>query len=118
MADHTVLDAQTAADCIIDQGWERYSAEDHDIWRVLFERQRRRLKGHVCQEYLDGLAALGIGPEGGPDFARMNARLRQITGWEVVAVPGLIASRPFFELLATISRSPTSSMTSSATCRC
>jgi phenylalanine-4-hydroxylase len=30
----------------------------------------------------------------------MNARLRQITGWEVVAVPGLIPSRPFFQMLA------------------
>jgi len=30
----------------------------------------------------------------------MNARLRKITGWEVVAVPGLIPSRPFFQMLA------------------
>jgi phenylalanine-4-hydroxylase len=67
---------------------------------VLFERQQRTLKGHVCQEYLDGLAALDIGSEGVPNFARMNERLRQLTGWEVVAVPGLIPSRPFFQMLA------------------
>ena len=100
MSAHTVLTAQTVEDCIIDQSWERYSAEDHAIWGVLFERQQQTLKGHVCQEYLDGLEALGIGPEGVPNFDRMNARLRRLTGWEVVAVPGLIPSRPFFQMLS------------------
>jgi phenylalanine-4-hydroxylase len=100
MAGHAVTEARSVDECITDQHWERYSAEDHDIWRALFERQARVLRGHVCREYLDGLEALGIGPEGIPDFAKMNARLRAITGWEVVAVPGLIPSRPFFEMLA------------------
>jgi phenylalanine-4-hydroxylase len=100
MSGHAVLTAETVDDCIIEQGWERYSAEDHSIWGTLFERQRRTLGRHVAKEYLDGLAALGIGPDGIPDFERMNARLRQITGWEVVAVPGLIPSRPFFQMLA------------------
>jgi phenylalanine-4-hydroxylase len=100
MSGHALLTAQTVEDCIIDQGWERYSAEDHATWRVLFERQEQTLKGHVCQEYLDGLEALGIGPEGVPNFEAMNARLQRITGWEVVAVPGLIPSRPFFQMLA------------------
>jgi phenylalanine-4-hydroxylase len=100
MADHTVLTAQTVDDCIIDQKWSNYSKEDHAIWGTLFERQQATLKGRVAQEYLDGLEALGIGADGVPDFARMNARLRKITGWEVVAVPGLIPSRPFFQMLA------------------
>ena len=100
MAGHAVLTAQTVEDCIIDQSWERYTAEDHAIWRTLFERQQRILKGRVCQEYLDGLEALGISAEGVPNFDQMNARLRRLTGWEVVAVPGLIPSRPFFQMLA------------------
>jgi phenylalanine-4-hydroxylase len=100
MSGHALLTAQTVEDCIIDQGWARYSAEDHAIWRVLFERQQQTLKGHVCQEYLDGLEALGIGNEGVPNFDRMNERLRRLTGWKVVAVPGLIPGRPFFQMLA------------------
>ena len=100
MAGHAILTAQTVEDCIIDQGWERYTEEDHAIWRTLFERQQQTLRGNVCQEYLDGLAALGIGPEGIPNFERMNVRLREPTGWEVVAVPGLVPGRPFFQMLA------------------
>jgi phenylalanine-4-hydroxylase len=100
MTAHAVLTAQAVEDCIIDQDWKRYTAEDHATWRILFERQSATLKGHVCQEYLDGLSVLGIGPEGVPDFSVMNARLKRLTGWEVVAVPGLIPSRPFFQMLA------------------
>ena len=49
MSGHALLTAQTVEDCIIDQGWERYSAEDHATWRVLFERQQQTLKGHVAR---------------------------------------------------------------------
>jgi phenylalanine-4-hydroxylase len=100
MSGHAVLTAQRVEDCVTDQAWERYSAEDHATWRILFERQCQTLKGHVCREYLDGLEALGIGPEAIPDFQRMNTTLKRLTGWEVVAVPGLIPSRPFFQMLA------------------
>ena len=35
MSGHAVLTAETVDDCVIDQGWDRYSAEDHTIWRML-----------------------------------------------------------------------------------
>lgn len=97
---HAILSAQTIEQCIIPQNWDRYTKEDHETWSILFKRQLAALKGHVAQEYLDGLATLGIDETGIPNFERMNERLRKATGWEVVAVPGLIASRPFFEMLA------------------
>jgi phenylalanine-4-hydroxylase len=88
MADHAVLTARGMEDCLIDQDWSSYSAEDHAVWGTLFERQLGILRGRACEEYLDGLGVLGIDGSGVPDFARMNARLRRATGWEVVAVPG------------------------------
>ncbi len=100
MTEHAVLTAQSAADCITDQNWGRYTADDHAVWGTLFERQLRTLNGQVCEEYLDGLRVLGIDAGGVPEFNRMNARLRRATGWEVVGVPGLIPSRPFFQMLA------------------
>ena len=35
-----------------------------------------------------------------PRFDEINVRLRAATGWEIVAVPGLIPEVPFFTLLA------------------
>ncbi len=97
---HIITDIKTIEDCLIDQNWGAYTKEDHQTWKILFDRQMDTLKGHVCQEYLEGLRVLGITGDGVPDFEAMNKNLRKATGWEVVAVPGLIPSRPFFDLLS------------------
>ncbi|KPQ09576.1 MAG: phenylalanine-4-hydroxylase PhhA [Saliniramus fredricksonii] len=83
-----------------DQGFADYTPEDHATWAALARRQRAVLRGRICDSFLEGLDALGISDEGIPDFRVMNARLRATTGWEVVAVPGLVPDITFFTLLA------------------
>jgi phenylalanine-4-hydroxylase len=99
MTGHAVLNAQSVDECIIDQNWDNYTAEEHETWGMLFRRQTEVLKGKACDEYFAGLKTLGINESGIPDFRRMNENLKRATGWEVVAVPGLIPSRPFFDML-------------------
>jgi phenylalanine-4-hydroxylase len=91
---------QTAPDFVIDQDWESYRAEDHAIWRFLFDRQQKLLIGRACREYLDGLAALGVAAEGIPDFRRLSEVLARATRWRLVAVPGLVPDGVFFAHLA------------------
>src|SRR5246127_4064412 len=91
---------EAAADFTTDQNWHGYSEEDHAIWRLLFERQQRLLKGRACREYLDGLGELGVEANGIPDFRRLNDVLDAATGWRIVAVPGLVPDDVFFALLA------------------
>lgn len=50
--------------------------------------------------FLNGLQQLDMGGHGVPDFERLSARLRKLTGWSVVAVPGLVPEEAFFEHLA------------------
>ncbi len=88
------------ADFIIGQDFGSYTATDHDVWRRLALRQRDLLKGRAAPSFLAGLDRLTIGEHCIPDFAEMNARLKPLTGWEVVAVPGLVPDLAFFELLA------------------
>lgn len=92
--------APARPDWTIDQDWGRYSAEEHGVWRTLFERQSRLLPGRACDEFIRGMQDLPIGPEQIPDFEQMSKVLRQRTGWEVVAVPGLVPDDVFFEHLA------------------
>lgn len=99
-AEHAVLDAQTVEECIIDQDWKSYTPEDHKTWGLLFDRQTKILKPRACEEYFKGLEILGITGDEVPDFEKMNRNLRRATGWEVVAVPGLIPSKPFFTMLS------------------
>ena len=89
-----------AADWTIPQGWARYTAQDHQTWLTLYDRQLSVLPGRACDAFLHGLDALDLRGEGVPDFRRVSDRLRALTGWRVVAVPGLIPDDVFFDHLA------------------
>jgi phenylalanine-4-hydroxylase len=88
------------ADWTIDQGWSNYSADEHAVWKTLFERQSRLLPGRACDEFVAGMANLPIGAERIPDFEELSDVLMKRTGWQVVAVPGLVPDEVFFEHLA------------------
>jgi phenylalanine-4-hydroxylase len=88
------------ADWTIDQGWERYTREEHAVWKTLFERQTRLLPDRACDDFLRGMAALPIGADEIPDFRRLSDALMKRTGWQVVAVPGLVPDEVFFDHLA------------------
>jgi len=88
------------ADWTIDQGWERYTAAEHGVWKTLFERQSRLLPGRACDEFVQGMGELAIDAEHIPDFRRLSDLLMKRTGWQVVAVPGLVPDEVFFEHLA------------------
>jgi phenylalanine-4-hydroxylase len=87
-------------DWTIDQGWEHYSAQEHGVWRTLFERQSKLLPGRACDAFVRGMAELPIGADQIPDFRRLSDALMQRTGWQVVAVPGLVPDEVFFDHLA------------------
>jgi phenylalanine-4-hydroxylase len=90
----------TRADWTIDQDWRGYSRVEHEIWLDLYQRQIELLPGRACAPFLKGLEALDLHRGGIPDFARINAELARLTGWTVVAVPGLVPDAVFFEHLA------------------
>ena len=90
----------TSTDWTVPQDWQRYTAAEHRVWDVLFERQTRMLPGRAAPEFLEGLDVLRLSKPGIPDFAELNERLSAATGWQVVAVPGLVPDDVFFDHLA------------------
>lgn len=92
--------APLRADWTIDQGWANYTAQDHATWRTLFERQSRLLQGRACDAFMQGLRDLPISADTIPDFRALNEVLQPRTGWQVVAVPGLVPDEVFFDHLA------------------
>jgi phenylalanine-4-hydroxylase len=89
-----------SADWTIDQGWESYTAEEHGIWKVLYERQSKLLPGRACDEFVQGMHDLTMDTDRIPDFRRLSDELEKRTGWRVVAVPGLVPDEVFFDHLA------------------
>ena len=89
-----------AADWTIPQAWTSYTTDEHAMWDRLFARQTSLLPGRVVPAFIEGLDVLRLSRPGIPDFEELNARLGKATGWQVVAVPGLVPEEVFFEHLA------------------
>jgi phenylalanine-4-hydroxylase len=92
--------ASAAADWTVPQAWDTYSPAEHAMWDRLFDRQVAMLPGRVTPAFMDGLSVLRLSKPGIPDFQELSDRLRALTGWSVVAVPGLVPDEVFFEHLA------------------
>jgi phenylalanine-4-hydroxylase len=87
-------------DWTIPQDWSAYSAEEHATWDRLFDRQSKLLPGRASNAFLRGLDVLRLSKPGIPDFEELSERLMKLTGWQVVAVPGLVPDEVFYEHLA------------------
>jgi len=100
----------------IQQHWDRYSEEDHEVWRILFEKRMKQLESDASNVFLDGMRAINLKPESVPDLADVNSRLAPLTGWSSHGVPGYLPPKAFFAFLAqrkfptTISVRPRESM--------
>ncbi len=85
---------------LIQQDWSSYTDDQHQLWDTLYRRQAEILPGRVIEEFLYGLKQLAMAEQGIPDFNHLNAVLKPKTGWEIVAVPGLVPDEIFFQLMA------------------
>ena len=93
--DYRLADAQY----VVQQDWHAYTADQHALWRRLYQRQAKLLPGRAADVYIDGLARLEA-EDGIPRLDRVSEKLQAATGWRLVAVPGLVPEQTFFEHLA------------------
>ena len=89
-----------AADWTISPDWDAFTADAHAMWDRLFARQSEMLPGRAADAFLRGIDVLKLEKPGIPDYRELNARLMAATGWQVVAVPGLVPDDVFFDHLA------------------
>ena len=87
------------SDYTCEQNHARYTAADHDTYRRLHARQLQQLPGLACDAFIAAVQHLGP-PEQIPRFDAVSEKLMRATGWQLVAVPGLIPEEAFFALLA------------------
>lgn len=91
--------ADAADDYTCEQPLSNYTAADDDRWARLYADRLRGLPGLADDEYLRALASLDAA-HAVPNLARTSEKLQKATGWQLVAVPGLIPEAHFFGLLA------------------
>lgn len=84
----------------IEQDWDAYTAEDHEVWGILYERRMGELKENGSRVFLNGAKAIGLRQDAVPNLDEVNANLDLRTGWNAVPVTGFIPAREFFGCLA------------------
>jgi phenylalanine-4-hydroxylase len=86
-------------DYSVEQAWDDYTPEEHALYRRLFERQSKLVPRYACAEWIAAIAGLDASREI-PRFDQISRKLKGKSGWEIVAVPGLIPDEAFFTHLA------------------
>jgi len=86
-------------DYTVDQPYADYTAAEHDRWRRLYRRQMELMPRYAAKEFTESLKRLYVADRI-PDFARVNERLEETTGFQIVAVPGLVPDDVFYDHLA------------------
>jgi phenylalanine-4-hydroxylase len=96
------MDLQNPIDTgsLTEQRWAAYTAENHEVWRILYERRMRHLESVGSRVFLDGADLIGLSADGVPDLTGVNERLLRRTSWSAVAVTGFIPSAQFFGSIA------------------
>ena len=84
------------------QNYKHYTQEEHQVWKLLFERQKQNLLEKASKVYNDCLKTLTpcLNAESIPNFEEMNCFFKEHTNWQIQVVPGLIPVDEFFDLLA------------------
>ncbi len=81
---------------IVDQHYERYTPQDHALWRYIMRRNMDFLRERAHPAYISGLLKTGISVEYIPNVYEMNEALSRI-GWKAVIVDGFLPPAVFME---------------------
>ncbi|MCB2379121.1 phenylalanine 4-monooxygenase [Hymenobacter sp. BT635] len=85
---------------MVQQHYDRYTTQDHLVWKVLFDRQTALLHKRAAAAFSVGLAKAGLHRNALPRFEEISKRLQKATGWQLEPVTGMLDDATFFGLLA------------------
>lgn len=78
----------------------KYTAEEHETWSIMFDRQMRALPGRATSEFLEALEVIKLPRSKIPTLQEVSASLEKTTGWRIARTEGLVPEREFFECLS------------------
>jgi len=87
----------------IAQRYEGYTEENHETWRILYDRQMEFLATRASEVYLSGARSINLVRDHIPYLEgprSVNHFLKRLTGWQSRAVPGYLPAKAFFACLA------------------
>jgi phenylalanine-4-hydroxylase len=77
-----------------------YTEEEQGIWRYVAERLEELHQKHASPFYLKAKKDLGISTQRIPQLSEMNRRLKELTGFRLAPIEGLVETRGFLSWLS------------------
>jgi phenylalanine-4-hydroxylase len=77
-----------------------YSAEEHQVWRAVWQALQPAHQSFACEEYLTCVQQLGFAPDRIPQLSEVNEKVQSLSGFRLEPVAGLVEPRVFLESLA------------------
>ena len=77
-----------------------YTEQEQDIWRHVAGTLAEMHKKHASPFYLRAKSDLGISNERIPQLSEMNRRLKELTGFRLAPIEGLVETRGFLSWLS------------------
>ena len=100
MSSHSHVEDTKSALRPVTQDWSSYTADDHEVWQILYAKRMQQLESTASGVFLRGAELIGLSPTQIPDLADVNRRLNARTGWNAVPVGGFLPAKEFFASLA------------------
>jgi phenylalanine-4-hydroxylase len=77
-----------------------YAAQEHEVWRAIWEALDPAHQLHACAEYLECVSRLELPKDRIPQLREVGRRVEAISGFRLEPVAGLVEPRVFLESLA------------------
>ncbi len=77
-----------------------YTRAEDELWQLVATQLERKHERFACRAPRDGVVALQLRRDGVPQLGDVSARLRELTGFRVEPVAGLVPTRQFYGALA------------------
>ncbi|MCA9515700.1 MAG: phenylalanine 4-monooxygenase [Myxococcales bacterium] len=84
----------------IPQRWDRYTAENHEVWGTIFRKRMAQLARDGSRVFLEGAETIALSADAIPRLETVNDALSGSTGWQSYGVPGYLPAKCFFAWLA------------------
>lgn len=84
---------------ICSQDYQNYKEDDFNTWEVLYNRQNEIIYENSCSEYQTGLDILRTDLTQIANIKELSTKLKNICGWSLIGVDGLLPNDVFFSLL-------------------
>lgn len=94
-----IEEAKANEQLYIEQPYELYSEENHQVWRTLYSRIKPRWEQYAHERFLEGVNNVALNDQAVPRLQNINNFLAPLSGFKAKAVSGYVPAYVFFDSL-------------------